>query len=203
MSERDSNPLQCFYKGCIQSNQQLALSRLMHSIHCGYAIFPYQALEGRPAQETFMGCAGHITKNSKALNIHPNTREQFKLPVLWLYGTRRTSRPVTYAHSEESILQICVLHWNTPFQLRGHCLSADKRRPLNTYAYSTQTSLSHLTTDCIENMRAEVAFRYRLNPSNKLIFLVFCQVPCCKELIPLPLLVTLPFTPFILLLVWF
>jgi hypothetical protein len=43
ISERDCTPLQCFYKGCIQSNQQLALSRLMHSIHCGSAIFPYQA----------------------------------------------------------------------------------------------------------------------------------------------------------------
>jgi hypothetical protein len=36
--------------------QQLALCRLMHSIHCGSAIFPYQALEGRPAQETVIGC---------------------------------------------------------------------------------------------------------------------------------------------------
>jgi hypothetical protein len=50
-SERDCTPLRCFYKVCIQSNQQLALSRLMHSIHCGNAIFSYQALE-RPAEET-------------------------------------------------------------------------------------------------------------------------------------------------------
>jgi hypothetical protein len=66
--ERDCTPLQCFYKGCIQLNQQLALSRLMHSIHCGSAIFPYQALERRPVQETLIGCAGlHSIKNSKAL----------------------------------------------------------------------------------------------------------------------------------------
>jgi hypothetical protein len=48
----------CFYEGCIQSNQQLALSRLMHSINCSSAVFPYQALEMRPAQETLTGCAG-------------------------------------------------------------------------------------------------------------------------------------------------
>jgi hypothetical protein len=52
ISESDCTPLQCFYKGCIQSNQQLALSLLMHSIHCGSAVFPYQALEIRQAQET-------------------------------------------------------------------------------------------------------------------------------------------------------
>jgi hypothetical protein len=45
ISERDCSPLQCFYKVCTQSNQQLALSRLMHSMHCGSAVFPYQALK--------------------------------------------------------------------------------------------------------------------------------------------------------------
>jgi hypothetical protein len=64
-------PLQCLYKGCIQSNQQLALTRLMHSIHCGSNIFSYQALGGRPAQETLLGSAGlHSITNSKTLNIH-------------------------------------------------------------------------------------------------------------------------------------
>jgi hypothetical protein len=58
ISECDCTPLQCFYKGYIQSNQQLALSRLMHSKHCGSAIFPYQALQRRQAQETLLGCAG-------------------------------------------------------------------------------------------------------------------------------------------------
>jgi hypothetical protein len=56
--ERDCTPLQCFHKGCIQSKQQLILSRLMHSIHCGSAVFPYQALESRKAQETLICCAG-------------------------------------------------------------------------------------------------------------------------------------------------
>jgi hypothetical protein len=69
-SEHDCTLLQCFYISCIQSNEQLALSRLMHSIHCGSAIFPYQALETRPAQETLIGCAGlRNIQNSKALNM--------------------------------------------------------------------------------------------------------------------------------------
>jgi hypothetical protein len=60
ISERDCTPLQCLHKGWKQSNQQLAQSRLMHNIHCGSAIFPYQALERRTAQETLnsLGCAG-------------------------------------------------------------------------------------------------------------------------------------------------
>jgi hypothetical protein len=33
-----TTPLQCFHKGFIQSNQQLALSWLTHSIHCSSAI---------------------------------------------------------------------------------------------------------------------------------------------------------------------
>jgi hypothetical protein len=69
ISERDCTPLQCFYKGCIQSNQ-LALSRLMHNIPCSNAIFPYQVLERRPAQKTLIRCAG-LHKNSKAVNIYP------------------------------------------------------------------------------------------------------------------------------------
>jgi hypothetical protein len=69
--ERDCTPLQCFYKGCIQSNQQLDLSRLMHSIYCGSAVFPYQALERTAAQETLIGCAGLYNINLKALNIQP------------------------------------------------------------------------------------------------------------------------------------
>jgi hypothetical protein len=35
----------------------MALSRLMHSIHCGSAAFPYQALERRQAQGTSNGYA--------------------------------------------------------------------------------------------------------------------------------------------------
>jgi hypothetical protein len=53
ISERDCTLLQCFYKGCFQSNEQLALSQLMHSMHCGSAVFPYQVLERRTAQQTF------------------------------------------------------------------------------------------------------------------------------------------------------
>jgi hypothetical protein len=58
ISEHDCTPLQCFYKGCIQINQQLALSWLMHSIHCGSTIFPYQVFERRPTEETLLGCVG-------------------------------------------------------------------------------------------------------------------------------------------------
>jgi hypothetical protein len=66
--ESDCTPLQCFYKGCIQSNQQLALSRLMHRIYYGSAVFPYQALESTAAQETLIGL--HNIQISKAMRIH-------------------------------------------------------------------------------------------------------------------------------------
>jgi hypothetical protein len=46
----------------VQANEQLALSRLMHIVRCGSAIFPHQALDRRPAQGTLMGCAGLIEK---------------------------------------------------------------------------------------------------------------------------------------------
>jgi hypothetical protein len=52
MSERDFTPLQYFYKGCTQSNQQLSLSPLMHTIHCGSAVLSHQVLDRRRAQET-------------------------------------------------------------------------------------------------------------------------------------------------------
>jgi hypothetical protein len=58
ISERDCTPLQYYYKGCIQSNQQLTLSFLMHTIHSSSATYPYQELERRTAQETLIGCAG-------------------------------------------------------------------------------------------------------------------------------------------------
>lgn len=44
ISESDCSPYETFYKGSIHSNQQLAVSRLMHNIHCGSTIFPCQAL---------------------------------------------------------------------------------------------------------------------------------------------------------------
>jgi hypothetical protein len=39
----------------LQSSKRLAISRLMHSIHSRSAVFPYEALERRPAQETYTG----------------------------------------------------------------------------------------------------------------------------------------------------
>jgi hypothetical protein len=70
-SGRDCTPWQCSSKGSIQSNQQMALSRLMHSIHCGSAIFPYQALETRLAQETLTGCAGLHNKKFEGTEHSP------------------------------------------------------------------------------------------------------------------------------------
>jgi hypothetical protein len=52
LSERACTPFRCCYEGCIQSNQQLSLSRLMHSIHRGGAVFLYQGLERTPTQGT-------------------------------------------------------------------------------------------------------------------------------------------------------
>jgi hypothetical protein len=46
----------------VKSNEQLALSRLMHIVRCGSAIFPHQALDRISAQGTIMGCAGLIEK---------------------------------------------------------------------------------------------------------------------------------------------
>jgi hypothetical protein len=51
-------PLQFFYKGCVQSNQVPACSRLMHSTRCGGAVCPYEAVGTRQAQGTLVGCAG-------------------------------------------------------------------------------------------------------------------------------------------------
>jgi hypothetical protein len=65
ISEHVCIPLQCFYKGGMQSNQQMALSCLMHIIHCSITIFPYHAFESRLAQETAISCAGlHSIRNS-------------------------------------------------------------------------------------------------------------------------------------------
>lgn len=60
--------LQCFGKGCIQSNQHLDLSRFLHSVHCGGAIFPYEALERIPAQDTLICCAG-LHNNFKGIEL--------------------------------------------------------------------------------------------------------------------------------------
>jgi hypothetical protein len=40
------------------NNWLLALSRLMHNIYYGNAVFPYEAFERRPAQKTIIGCVG-------------------------------------------------------------------------------------------------------------------------------------------------
>lgn len=67
--ERDCTSLQGLYESRVQSDKQLPLSRLMHSMYCCSAVYPYQALEGRTAQDTLVGCAG-LHNNSKALNFH-------------------------------------------------------------------------------------------------------------------------------------
>lgn len=64
-----TTPLQCFYKGCIQS-QQLDHRRLMHGLHGCSAIFPYQALERRPKQETNMS-GGTLFQNKLKGVEHP------------------------------------------------------------------------------------------------------------------------------------
>lgn len=71
ISERDCAPLQCFYKGCKQSNQQLTLSRLMHDILYCSSVFPYQVLERRQVQETLTCCERQCNKNdSITRNTH-------------------------------------------------------------------------------------------------------------------------------------
>jgi hypothetical protein len=59
-----------FLKGRIQSNQHLALSRLMCGIHRSSTVFPNQVLDRRPAQETSQAAPNCKTKNSKALYSH-------------------------------------------------------------------------------------------------------------------------------------
>jgi hypothetical protein len=39
----------------------------MHNIHCGSAVFPYQALETRPAQEALRGYAGLHNKRLEGI----------------------------------------------------------------------------------------------------------------------------------------
>lgn len=39
VSERECTPLLRFYEACIQSNRQLAFSRLMHRIYCSGVVF--------------------------------------------------------------------------------------------------------------------------------------------------------------------
>jgi hypothetical protein len=65
VSERDCTPLQCFYKGCVQSNQQVALNRLMHNIHYSSTIFPYQA------KETLICSAGLRNKEFEGIEHSP------------------------------------------------------------------------------------------------------------------------------------
>jgi hypothetical protein len=68
ISGRYCTLLQCFGKGCIQSNQHLDLSRFLHSVHCGGAVFPYEALERIPAQDTLICCAG-LHNNFKGIEL--------------------------------------------------------------------------------------------------------------------------------------
>jgi hypothetical protein len=68
ISKRDCTQLQCFYKGCTQSNQQLALSRLMHCIRCDRAVFLYQELERRPVQE-IVGLIGRAGQRNRKFDV--------------------------------------------------------------------------------------------------------------------------------------
>lgn len=58
-----------FHKDCVQSNQKLASSQL---IHCVNTALPYKATPKITAQGTLMDCAGpHSITNSEPLNIRP------------------------------------------------------------------------------------------------------------------------------------
>jgi hypothetical protein len=70
-SERSCALLQCFYKDCFQPKRQMAYSLLMHSVHCGSAVFSYEALGIRPAQETLISFAGLHNKNFKGNEHSP------------------------------------------------------------------------------------------------------------------------------------
>jgi hypothetical protein len=59
-----------FLQRPVQSNQQLALSRLMHSIHWGNAMFPCQTIERRPARETLKGVGDWVTKFEDTEHSH-------------------------------------------------------------------------------------------------------------------------------------
>jgi hypothetical protein len=56
-----------FLQRLLQSNQQLDLSPLMHSIHYGSAIFLNQVFERGPAQETSIGFAGLHNKTFEGI----------------------------------------------------------------------------------------------------------------------------------------
>jgi hypothetical protein len=107
----DYTPLKCFCKGSMQANQPLALSQLMHSTCYCSAIFPYQALKRRLAQETFIGCVGlHNIKNVKALNIHPVYRSVKPVHIVnrnWHFSYVVYEKPVL--HFVSNYLSCCEL----------------------------------------------------------------------------------------------
>jgi hypothetical protein len=88
----------------MQSNQQLALSRLMHIIHLGNTIFPDQALERRPVQETLNGCAGlyngkfSSTEHSSCLIKAQNATQHPERDKLYLTVLLQVLNAVYYFH---------------------------------------------------------------------------------------------------------
>jgi hypothetical protein len=46
------------FKKAVYNETSNWLLVLVHSIHCGSAVFPHHAFERRPAQETLIGCVG-------------------------------------------------------------------------------------------------------------------------------------------------
>jgi hypothetical protein len=92
-SEHHCTPVQCFYKGWIESNQQLALSLLIHNIHCGSSVFPYK-VHKRPAQHTLIALALLILyKPSISLPCHfsPGRYRQYVSPKCWHRPTHQHS----------------------------------------------------------------------------------------------------------------
>jgi hypothetical protein len=64
----------------------------MHCIHCGGAVFPYQALERRQAQETLIGCAGLHKRKFQDIKHSPCFNREAQVPVRGYIKIKSTLR---------------------------------------------------------------------------------------------------------------
>jgi hypothetical protein len=123
LSECDCIPLQCLYKGSVQSNEQLAVSRLLHNLYCGTAVFPYHGLDGRQAHET-NGCAGlHNVGISRVFSINRALKQiDICLHLLRRYLNVRGPREkcLNYTMHSTAHLFLCSSYVTAGFEVFFH-----------------------------------------------------------------------------------
>jgi hypothetical protein len=120
----------------IQANQKLALSRLMHSIHCGCAVFPYQALATKPAQETSIGCMGlrnkeHNNRSQWTFTLYKLTHFDQSRKTLWTVRFMRKYWHDRSAFWTMDVTFLPLLIWNL-LSSYGFHTHATKPREIST-----------------------------------------------------------------------